>query len=412
MNLRFQGKRLTLGITGGIAAYKVPELVRMLTKEGIGVFPVATVRALEFVTPLVLETLSGNPVLCSQKLEHAQIGHIERAQSVDGILVAPATANTLAKMAQGIADNVLLDVLLASDPRRVIVCPAMNTAMWEHPATRQNIEKIKGYGVYVVDPDVGELACKTNGAGRLAPLDEILYAVERLLAPKGLEGRRVVVTAGPTREHVDAVRFLSNPSSGRMGIALAKECWYRGADVTLVLGPSDHPVPKEIRLERVTSALEMLEALQGLLSEATILIMNAAVADFRPSRVVPYKFRKADIPLTLLLEPNPDILKTLAASKLPNQLFVGFAAETDGERAMATAKRKLEEKSLDMIVANDVSKKTAGFGSAFNAGVILLKTGEPKVLGHMSKEAMAARIVDEIVHLAAQTSPSSLQVGQ
>lgn len=412
MNPLLQAKRLTLGITGGIAAYKVPELIRMLTKEGIEVFPVATVRALEFVAPLVLETLSGNPVMCSQKLEHARIGHIERAQCVDGILVAPATANTIAKMAQGISDNVLLDVLLASDPRRVIVCPAMNTAMWEHPSTCQNIEKLKGYGICVVDPDVGELACKTEGAGRLAPLQEILDAVKRLLSPKDLGGRSVVVTAGPTREHFDAVRFLSNPSSGRMGIALAKECWYRGADVTLVLGPSEHSVPKEIRLERVTSALEMLEALQRLVSKDTILIMNAAVADFRPSRMVPYKFRKAEVPLTLLLDPNPDILKTLAASKLPNQIFVGFAAETDGDRAIATAKRKMAEKSLDMIIANDVSKKTGGFSSAFNAGVILLKEGEPKVVGRTSKEDMATQIVDEIARLAARTSSSALQEGQ
>lgn len=403
---------MTLGITGGIAAYKTPELIRMLLKEGIEVFPVATKRALDFVAPLVLETLSGNRLLSSQRLEHTQIGHIERAQKVDGVVVAPATANTLAKMAHGISDNVLLDILLAADPNRIIVCPAMNTAMWEHPATQSNIQRIREYGITIVEPTVGELACKTLGPGRLAPLEDILDAIKGLMSPKDLAGQKAVVTAGPTREHIDAVRFLSNPASGRMGLFLAKELWYRGAEVTIVLGPSDVSVPKGIRTERIVSAVSMLEALQRLLPETDILVMNAAVADFRPSRTVPYKFRKAEIPLTLLLEPNPDILKTLSSSKRPDQLFVGFAAETDGERAIAIARRKLEEKQLDLIVANDVSRKGAGFGSPFNAGVIVFKDGMTKELEYMPKDTMASHIVDEIVLLRAGMPSSTPQEGK
>lgn len=399
---------MTLGITGGIAAYKTPELVRMLIKEGIEVFPVATRRALDFVAPLVLETLSGNSLLESQRLEHAQIGHIERAQNVDGVVVAPATANTLAKMAHGISDNVLLDILLASDPKRVIVCPAMNTAMWEHPSTQGNIQRIQEYGVAVVEPTVGELACKTLGPGRLAPLEDILDAIKRLMSPKDFLGQRVVVTAGPTREHIDAVRFLSNPATGRMGLSLAKELWYRGAQVTLVMGPSELDIPKGIPSKRVVSAIEMLDTLQRLIPETDILVMNAAVADFRPSRTAPYKFRKTEIPLTLLLEPNPDILKTLASSKRPGQLFIGFAAETDGERAVATAKRKLEEKRLDLIVVNDVSKKDTGFGAYYNAGAVVFKDGVTKDLEYMSKETMASRIADEIFLLIKAKAHSSL----
>lgn len=396
---RLRGKTLLVGVTGGIAAYKAAELVRLLTRSGAGVQVVMTRAAQQFITPLTLQALSGRPVLTDLfdlGLE-SEIGHIQAARSAHGVIVAPATANILAKMAAGIADDYLTTVLLATEAP-VIVCPAMNTKMYAHAATQDNLNVLKRRGVIVVEPETGSLACGEEGPGRLADLSLIVEAACRALTPQTLRGKRVVVSAGPTWEPFDPVRFVTNPSSGKMGFALAREASRRGADVHLVTGPTALADPPFVTTYRVTTAREMERAVKGLAGDAHVVIMAAAVSDYRPEETAPQKLKKGDSDLVIRLVRNPDILAGLGAEKQPGRILVGFAAET--EQLLQNASEKLRKKNLDLIVANDLTQPGAGFRCDTNVAKILDRAGGVEELPCLSKEETARRILDRIESLA------------
>lgn len=393
MKNRLTGRKIVLGVTGGIGAYKAAELARSFIKEGAQVSVVMTESATRFITPLTLETLSQNPVgldMFSLTDERA-IGHIERARWADLFIVAPATANFLAKAASGIADDLLTTISLAMTCP-VVVAPAMNTRMWNHPAVQENLAKLVSRGVMVVQPGEGELACGEEGAGRLADLPQILQAARDSLSPGDLEGVRVLVSAGPTREPIDPVRFISNRSTGRMGYALARCAADRGAQVTLISGPVELENPGDVSVMDVVTAREMNEAVQAALPDADWLIMSAAVADFTPSSVQGSKIKKSGKEgMSIDLVRNPDILREAADGK-GSRLFIGFAAET--EDVLKSAGEKLIAKGLDMIVANDVSREDTGFASEENQGTIIDALGKTVQIPKMSKYQMANRILD------------------
>jgi phosphopantothenoylcysteine decarboxylase/phosphopantothenate--cysteine ligase len=378
-------RRVVLGVTGGIACYKACEVVRLLVQAGAQVRVVMTAGAQQFVTPLTLQTLSGHPVATDtfDLGQESEIGHIRLADEADVVLIAPATANALAKMAHGIADDLLGTVLLATRAP-VVVAPAMNVNMWEHPATRDNMERLRARGVHVVGPASGMLACGWDGAGRLAEPAEIVEAVRVALTPQDLAGEHVLVSAGPTREAIDPVRYLSNHSSGKMGFAIARVARRRGAAVTLVAGPTALTPPPGVTCVRVESAREMAEALDAAWARATVLVMAAAVADYT---------------LTLPLARTRDILTSLAARK-GRRIVVGFAAET--QNLAAEAQRKLRTKNLDLIVANDVTVPGAGFGSDTNVVRLFDASGADVALPVLAKEDVAARILDWV---AARRAP-------
>jgi phosphopantothenoylcysteine decarboxylase/phosphopantothenate--cysteine ligase len=356
--------RVLLGVTGGIAAYKVPELVRALGRDGHQVRVVATEHALEFVSPLVLQTLSGQPVrseLLSPGAE-SEISHIELADWAEVVLVAPATANLLAKLATGLADDLLSTVLLATRAP-LTVAPAMNVNMYRHPATQANLDTLAKRGVQLVGPDVGELACGWEGEGRLVDSEVLCAAVARTLAPQSLCGEVVLVTAGPTAEPIDPVRVITNRSSGKMGFALAAEAARRGAEVVLIAGPTREPTPAGVERVDVGSAAEMRAAVLAALERATIVIKAAAVADYRAEEVATRKLKKTGETLELKLVKNPDIAAEVGARK-GSRLLVGFAAETND--LLANARDKLQRKGCDLIVANDVSGTRIGIGAEHN----------------------------------------------
>jgi phosphopantothenoylcysteine decarboxylase/phosphopantothenate--cysteine ligase len=387
------GKNVLLGVTGGIGAYKAAHLVRDLQREGAQVSVVMTESATRFISPLTLETLSGNPVGLDMfsLTEERAIGHIDRASWADVFVVAPATANFLGKAAGGIADDLLTTITLAVTCS-VVIAPAMNSRMWAHSAVRQNLEILVQRGVHVVPPGEGELACGEKGPGRLAEPERILEEVIACLRIKDLSGIRVLVTAGPTREAVDPVRFISNRSSGRMGYALAAAATRRGAQVTIISGPAEVAVPANAGIKKVTTAREMLTAIEEILPENDWLIMAAAVADFAPSRVLKDKVKKGKKQeLTLQLSRNPDILETVRPMK-GDRLFLGFAAET--RDLVENARKKVRDKDLDLIVANDVSGEETGFESDENIGVILDQGDLAEEIPRMSKIQMAERILD------------------
>jgi phosphopantothenoylcysteine decarboxylase / phosphopantothenate---cysteine ligase len=386
------GRTIVVGMSGGIACYKACDVVRLLAKAGATVRVVMTKHAQEFVTPLTVQTLSGHPVATEtfDLTQESEIGHITLADTADVVLIAPATANLLAKMAHGIADDLLTTVLLATRAP-VIVAPAMNVNMWQHPATAANVRTLAGRGVQVIGPATGSLACGWEGAGRLSEPGDIVAEVERRLAPQDLRGEHVLVSAGPTREAIDPVRYLSNHSSGKMGYAIARAAHRRGATVTLVTGPTSLPPPAGIEVVQVTTAQEMADALSAAFAKATVLVMAAAVADYRIRRPAAQKVKKGPRTMALDLERNPDILTGLAARK-GRRTIVGFAAET---QAMADeARRKLREKRLDLIVGNDVLAPGAGFGSDTNVVHLIAADGEETVLPVLPKDEVADRILD------------------
>ncbi len=390
-----KGKSILLGVSGGIAVYKSAELVRLLVKEGASVHVVMTANAQQFVTPLTFQALSNNTVgidLFSMESE-SRISHIQKARLPDLVLIAPATANVMAKMAAGIADDYLTTILLATTAP-VLVCPAMNVKMWEHPATQRNLRSLAELGYQIQPPGVGYLACQEEGAGRLAELGDILEKAIRMLTPPTLAGKSVLVSAGPTWESFDPVRFLSNPSSGKMGYALAKIAARRSARVHLVSGPCFLEAPAGVERTCVTSALEMRDVILGLSPQLDAIVMAAAVSDYRPSEKSPQKLKKVAEELTVIFEPNPDILAALGEIKRPAQVLVGFAAET--ENLLKNAQDKLLRKNLDFIVANDLSKKGSGFGCETNEVTIIERSGAVTGLPPMTKEAVASEIWDRV----------------
>ena len=394
-------RRILLAVSGGIAAYKVPELVRALDRAGHAVRCVLTEAATHFVSPLVLQALTREPARSSllDPGEEGRIGHIDLADWAEAVVVAPATANVLAKLAAGIADDLVTTVLLATRAP-VLVAPAMNVNMWEHPATQANLATLRARGVACVGPDAGTLACGWEGAGRMSEPAEIAGAVELLLGTRSLAGEKVVVTAGGTREPIDGVRALVNRSSGKMGFALAAEAARRGAEVTLVAGPASLPTPAGVRRVDVETALEMRAAVRAELPHASVVVMAAAVADFRPADPVAGKLKKEDLApgagLELRLVENPDILAEISRER-GSRIVVGFAAES--RDVIASARRKLARKGCDLLVANDVSRSDAGFESDRNAVALLSPDGQVEELPLLDKHEVAARIWDRIEKL-------------
>ena len=389
---------VVVGITGCIAAYKACEVVRELQKRDVDVWAVMTANATRFVTPLTLETLTHHPVFTDQFLlgEGSDIRHISLADSADLLLVAPATANSLGKFARGIADDAL-STLYTATRAPVVVAPAMNVNMFDHPAVAENLEILRARGVRIVEPGEGYLACGWLGKGRLAEVSEIVAAALAVLERKrDLAGETVLVTAGPTVEDIDPVRFLSNRSSGRMGYRVAEAARDRGARVILVSGPTSLPAPAGIERVTVRSAEDMARAVSERVGEAGVVVMAAAVADYRAARVSPSKVKKTAGPLTLELVRTSDILRSLGQAK-GERTLVGFAAETD--HVIENARTKLREKNLDLIVANDVSREDAGFGTETNAAVLLDREGGEVPVPLGSKRALAEAIWDRVITL-------------
>lgn len=395
-----QGKKIVLGVTGGIAVYKAVDLVSRLRKAGCEVRVVMTEHAQQFVTPLTFKEISGNAVATSMwnANQEFNVEHIALANWADAFLVAPATANILAKMACGIADDLLSTTLLAAQAP-IVVCPAMNTGMYQNPATQENIAKLQERGVTVMPPAVGHLACGTSGPGRLPEPQQIVEFMSAFFAGRegDLRGLRVLVTAAGTREPIDPVRYVGNRSSGKMGYAVAQMAAERGADVLLISGPSALAAPPNVRLVNVETTNEMLEACLAAYGDVDIVIKAAAVADYRPRDVADQKIKKkTDDALTVVMDKNPDILKTLGAKK-EQQVLVGFAAET--QNLLANAREKVVKKNLDMIVANDVTAAGAGFNSDTNIVKFLFANGDVRELEQMPKVDVANKILDEAIRI-------------
>ena len=397
--MKLTGKEIVLGVTGGIAAYKAAEVVSRLRKQGANVHVIMTENARQFITPLTLETLSGNPVVYHTFERPAtwEVEHIALAKRAEVFVIAPATANILAKMACGIADDMLSTTVLATKAP-VLVAPAMNTGMWTAPATRQNVETLRQRGVGFVGPEAGFLACGDEGSGRMSEPAAIVEAIESILCPRrDMEGLRVMITAGGTRERIDPVRYIGNDSSGKMGFALAEAARQRGAEVTLVCGHTTAKRPEGIPVTEVESTCELYEAVLERAAEQDVIIQAAAPADYRPAHPSTQKIKKqAGEGITLELLENPDIAAAVGAAKRPGQTLVGFAAET--EHLLDNARRKLDKKNLDMIVANDVSQPGAGFNVDTNIATLLTRSGAVEC-PLQSKRALAERILDEIMAL-------------
>ncbi|MDJ0848452.1 MAG: bifunctional phosphopantothenoylcysteine decarboxylase/phosphopantothenate--cysteine ligase CoaBC [Myxococcota bacterium] len=397
-----QQRRILLGATGGIAAYKVPELVRTLRRSGHAVRCVLTPRAARFVSPMVLQTLTGEVVRTElvDPGQEGEIDHIALADWAELLIVAPATADALARLAHGRADDMVSAVALATRAP-LLLAPAMNVNMWQHPATQHNLGILEERGALRVGPDSGELACGWEGEGRMSDPAAIAGAAERALGSGSLAGQVVLVTAGGTRERVDSVRFLGNRSSGKMGFAVAAEAARRGAEVVLVAGPSSLPTPSGVRRLDVESALEMREAVFAELPRATLVVKAAAVADFRPSAPVDRKLKKEDLPegagITLELERNPDILAEVCREK-GARVVVGFAAESHD--VVDAARRKLARKGCDLLVANDVSRAGAGFDADANTVVFVWPGGQIEELPSLPKGEVAAQLLDRVEKLA------------
>jgi phosphopantothenoylcysteine decarboxylase/phosphopantothenate--cysteine ligase len=398
---------VVLGVTGCIGAYKACEVLRELQRRGVDVHVVMTRHAAEFVTPMTFEALSRHPVFLDQFALGAEgdIRHISLADAAQLLLVAPATANVLGKFARGIADDALTTLYLATKAK-VMVAPAMNVNMFDHPAVRENLDILRARGVQVVEPGSGYLACGWLGRGRLAEPEAIVAAAMAALESSSgdLAGETVLVTAGPTVEDLDPVRFLSNRSTGRMGFALAETARDRGAKVVLVAGPTSIEPPAGIDLVQVRSAEEMARAVGDRVGPATIVAMAAAVSDYRPAELAPSKLKKAPGDSTLALKRTPDILATLGQSK-GRRFVIGFAAETD--RVLENARAKRAAKNADLLVANDVSRPDSGFASDHNAAVLIDSEAETE-LPLMSKRALADRIWDRVLVLRSRPSPPAL----
>jgi phosphopantothenoylcysteine decarboxylase/phosphopantothenate--cysteine ligase len=398
-------RRILVAASGGIAAYKTPELVRILRGSGHAVRCVMTRGAAEFVTPLVLQTLTGHAVRTDlfDPAQEGEIDHIALADWADLFVIAPATANLLAKLAHGLADDLVTAVALATRAP-LLVAPAMNVNMWRHPATRRNVATLRERGVRMIGPESGELACGWEGEGRMSGPETVAAAAGLLLGPRSLAGEVVLVTAGGTREALDAVRYLGNRSSGKMGFAVAGEAARRGAEVVLVAGPTALETPAGARRIDVESALAMREAVLAELPRATIVVKCAAVADFRPARAIERKLRKEDLGddagLELVLVRNPDILAEICREK-GDRVVVGFAAESHD--VVATARRKLERKGCDLLVANDISREGSGFDADTNRVVFVWPGGDAEELPALPKHEVAAHLLDRVEKLRGES---------
>ncbi len=394
--MELTGKHIVLGITGGIAAYKSAEIVSRLRHLGADVHVIMTKNATEFITPLTFRTLAANPVVTDTFAEPEKwnVEHVALAKLADIFVIAPATANILAKMANGIADDMLSTTVLATKAP-VLAAPAMNTGMWTAKATQHNVSVLKERGVLFSGPASGMLACGDEGAGRMSEPAEIVQKIQEILTrEKDFEGKKLLVTAGSTRERLDPVRFLTNDSSGKMGFAIAEAARDRGAEVTLVKGSTTAPVPGGVTVIEIESAWDLLDVMKKEAPKQDIVIQAAAVADYRPAVYAKTKIKKKDgEPMVIELTENPDIAKTIGAKKKANQFLVGFAAETD--HVAAHAQEKLVRKNLDMIVANDVTKPGAGFNSDTNI-VTLITKDAAEALPIMSKRGVADAILDRI----------------
>ena len=410
--------RITLGVTGGIAAYKSAELLRRLQDEGHSIQVVMTRAAREFITPLTFAALSGQRVITDLFTNQpggegsldSSIDHIAVAQRTDLLLVAPATADILAKFARGVADDFLTTLYLACTAP-VVIAPAMNINMWQHVATQENVATLRVRGVRIVEPSEGYLACGMTGSGRLAEQEEILKAVREVLkTEQDLAGETVLVTAGPTCEDIDPVRFLTNRSSGKMGYAVAASAAGRGARVALVSGPTSLETPQGVERIDVRTAEEMLRAVQERFTACTMAVFAAAVADYRPAEKASQKIKRGKDTVTLRLEPNPDILATVAREK-GERLVIGFAAET--ERVAENARKKLTLKNADLVVANDISSEGAGFDHDTNIVTLFSRDGRDLPLPRLSKAEAAQRILDEALRLrsALKSKPASHRGG-
>ena len=389
------GKTVVLGVTGGIAAYKMANVASALRKAGANVHVIMTKNATEFITPLTFETLTNNRCMVDTFDRNFQydVAHISLAKAADLMLIAPATANVIAKLAHGLADDMLTTTALAAKCKK-LVAPAMNTAMLENPITQDNLKQLEHYGFGIIQPAVGLLACKDVGSGKLPEPEVLLDAVARELSrEKDLLGVRVTVTAGPTQESLDPVRYLTNHSSGKMGYAIAREAMLRGAEVTLISGPTAlKPVPG-VKLVPIVTAQDMLEAVQAALPETDILIKAAAVADYRPAAVSDQKLKKQDGELSIPLERTTDILAWVSEHRHPGLFVCGFSMET--ENMLENSRKKLQKKHLDMIVANNLKTQGAGFGVETNV-VTLITQDNIQELPLMGKDQVAGKLLDEI----------------
>jgi phosphopantothenoylcysteine decarboxylase/phosphopantothenate--cysteine ligase len=388
---------VVLGVSGGIACYKAVELVRLLVKEHYTVQVIMTRGAMEFVTPLTFQTLSARPVATDtfNLTQESEIGHINLADSADIFVVAPATANVIGKIAAGIADDLLTTVLMATQAP-VLIAPAMNIHMYENPILQENVRKLRRVGYEILEPGEGYLACGYEGKGRLPDPEAILEQIRWQLKKKDLTGEKLVVTAGPSREPVDPVRYISNRSSGKMGYALARAAARRGAEVVLISGPTALTAPAGVKFTAVNTAAEMRQAILDEYGACTGVIMAAAVADYHPARFSTDKIKRGTGPLDLRLEPIPDILKELGQHK-DGKLLIGFAAETGN--LDVNAEKKLREKNLDMIIANDVTKEGSGFDGDTNIATIIDRRGATRSLPLMSKDELADHIFDHLLTL-------------
>jgi len=392
--LPWEGKFVVLGVSGSIAAYKSAEILRRCQDMGAQIQVAMTHTGAKMMSPETLQRLSGRKVLIElfEDNQEWQIGHIGLSDKADAFLIAPATANIIAKMAHGIADDFLTSTLLATR-KPIVIAPAMNDGMWENPATQANLATLRERGIRIVSPAEGYLACGRVGTGRLAEIPDILGALGEALQPKkDYQGKKILISAGPTREYLDPVRFISNPSSGKMGYALAREAYERGAEVTLVSGPTNLRPPYGVKTIYAESADEMAQALLKYYPDADIVIMAAAVSDFKAAAIAKDKIKKRESSLELKLAPCPDILREMGKKKT-HQLLVGFAAETKDLKTYAQL--KIKEKNLDYIVANDVSKPGIGFGSDQNA-ILLFSKGKKtaKSIGPIPKWAIAKSLLD------------------
>ncbi len=391
-------KNIVLGITGGIAAYKAAELTREFVKREAKVEIIMTPNATRFITPLTLQTLSGNPVYTDMFSLSGDwdIYHISLAQAADIVVIAPATYNIIGKIASGIADD-FLSTTVAATKAPVLVCPAMNSNMYDNPILRSNIDKLSSLGYLFMDAGRGELACKADGLGRLPDPVDIVEEVEAVLTKKDLNGHNILITAGPTRESFDPVRYISNHSSGKMGYALAVMARRRGADVTLVSGPTSLPVPAGVKFAGVSSVSEMRDVVMEHLEDSTVIIKAAAVADFRPSIVSDSKIKKGADRLDISLERTPDIISEVSGRK-GDRILVGFAMET--ENLTANARDKMKAKGMDLIVANELGRPGSGFQHDTNIVKIIDKSGNIEELPLMDKRDVADRILDRILEIS------------
>ena len=390
------GKTVILGVTGSIAAYKIANLTSMLVKQHADVYVLMTQNATNFINPITFETLTNHKTLVDtfDRNFNYNIEHVSLAKKADVVLVAPASANVIGKLANGIADDMLTTTVMACRCKKII-SPAMNTQMYENPIVQDNLRKLEHYDMTVIQPEVGLLACKDVGAGKM-PSEQTLmeYIMKEIRFEKDMAGRKVVVTAGPTRESIDPVRFISNHSTGKMGYAIARVAMQRGADVTLISGPVSIAPPPFVHVVPVISAADMFEAVKTESADADIIIKAAAVADYTPEQVAAEKIKKKDGDSSISLLRTTDILKWLGENRKPGQFLCGFSMET--ENMLENSKAKLDRKNIDMIIANNLKVKGAGFGVDTNV-VTIITHSEVKELPQMSKDAVAGQILDEIM---------------